>query len=174
MPMTQYIKIKLDFILERRNRSIVDTYNDLTHIAYTLDANQVIEKSGTGGSNMSNLRIIHSHETEVLYGFYAQAPLARDVMTFVRPNDYGMIERLPKFIRDAQPGAIDPPRFDPVTRTVSAEIMFATSHIFSEQAIDNAMAHYRDAIELSIGADVGWHLVFDLKAGALHTEKHSW
>lgn len=172
--MTQYVKIKLEYTLKTRGRSIVDIYNDLTHIAYTLGANQVMERSGTGSSDMSDLRIIHSSETEVLYGFYAQAPSARNVMTYVHANDRGIIQRFPKYVQDAQSDTIDPPRFDPVTRTVSAEMMFVTNRIFEEDAIRDAMAHYSSAIHAAIGADVTFDIVFNLNAEALRMEHRGW
>lgn len=162
----QYIKVQLDFTLVRQNRSIIDTYNDLTHIAYTLNANQVMETTVGGAGDMSDLRLIRGMESEVLFGFYAIATKARKDVTLVRPNDQDMVERLPAYIREVQPDTIDVPRFDPVSRTVRAELLVVTPRVFLEDSIAEAMTHYRDAIQNAIGADVTWRVVFDRSAEA--------
>ena len=162
----QYIKLQLEFALVRHNRSIVDTYNDLTHIAYTLNANQVMEEDATGAGDMSDLRIIHGMESEALFGFYALATSARKDIILVRPNHREMVERLPAYIQEVQPDTIDAPRFDPVSRTVRAELLVITPRNFLEDSIDEAMVHYRDAIHDAIGASMAWRVVFNRNAEA--------
>lgn len=172
--MTQYIKLELGFALALENRSIVDTYNDLTHIAYTLNANQIMEEDATGAGNMTDLRLIRGNESEVLFGFYALAPDTRQDITHMRPNHRSMLERLPAYIQEAQPDTIDAPRFDPVSRTVRAELLVITPRVFTEDDVTNAMAYYRDAIQNAIGADVTWRVVFDLYAEAPKPVTYNW